>query len=169
MARNVEIKARLIDRTELTRRAAALADAGPFELTQDDTFFRCETGRLKLRVLSPGEAELIFYRRSDIAGPKESFYDLAPVDDADALRRVLDLACGTVGRVCKQRTLYLVGATRVHLDRVEGLGDFVELEVVLTDHQSTEQGQQIAHALMAELGIQPTELLSGAYLDLLQA
>jgi len=133
MARNIEIKARIASVEALEPKAAALADQGPIEIRQDDTFFVCPRGRLKLRAFSATEGQLIFYRRTDQAGPKESFYVLAPTASPDTLREALSLAYGQAGRVRKLRTLYIVGRTRVHLDRVEDLGHFLELEVVLSD------------------------------------
>ena len=81
----------------------------------------------------------------------------------------LSLAYGQVGRVRKYRTLFLVGRTRVHLDRVEDLGHFLELEVMLVDDESPEAGIREASDLMDRLGIQPSQLIEGAYLDLLLA
>jgi adenylate cyclase class IV len=78
MARNIEIKARIENVESLAPKAAALADKGPIEIIQDDTFFICKNGRLKLRTFSSTEGELIFYRRPDQAGPKESFTKLRP-------------------------------------------------------------------------------------------
>ena len=92
---------------------------------------------------------------------------LSPTDSPASLREVLTQAHGQVGRVVKQRTLYLVGRTRVHLDRVQGLGDFMELEVVLADDEPPQDGVDEAHALMAQLGIAPQALVQGAYRDLL--
>jgi predicted adenylyl cyclase CyaB len=167
MPRNIEIKARIDSVESLAPRAAAVATQGPVEIAQDDTFFRCESGRLKLRSFSATEGELIFYRRANAQGPKESFYVRTPVDDPVSLRECLGLAYGLVGRVVKQRTLYLAGRTRVHLDRVEGLGHFLELEVVLQENESAEAGVQEAHALMARLGVQTSQLVEAAYVDLL--
>lgn len=168
MARNIEIKARVADLAALTARAAGLADAGPTAIFQDDTFFACAEGRLKLRDFGDGHGELIFYRRADATGPKESFYLRSPTNAPATLREALAHANGIVGRVVKQRTLYLVGQTRVHLDRVTGLGEFMELEVVLGEADRTEDGIRIAHALMVRLGIADEALVSGAYLDLLR-
>ncbi|MBP7567812.1 MAG: class IV adenylate cyclase [Burkholderiaceae bacterium] len=167
MPRNVEIKARLDDLNAVAAKAAALANQGPIAIAQDDTFFRCDHGRLKLRVFSETEGELIFYRRSDRQGPKESFYVRSPTASPATLREALTLAHGEVGRVIKDRTLYLIGRTRVHLDKVQGLGDFLELEVVLEDGESLEAGVQEAHRLMKELGVASSQLVGGAYVDLL--
>ena len=169
MARNIEIKARVADMPALAARAAAIADSGPVEIPQDDTFFGCANGRLKLRVFEGGHGELIFYRRPDADGPKVSFYVLSPTESPDTLREALTLANGQEGRVVKHRTLFLVGRTRVHLDRVQGLGDYMELEVVLADGEPAEDGVREAHALMARLGLAPDSLVTGAYHDLLRA
>ena len=168
MARNIEIKARVDDLTSLERRVAPLADAGPTAIHQDDTFFHCPSGRLKLRVFDDGQGELIAYARDDAAGPKLSDYVRSATADPASLRDALARALGVRGRVVKQRTLYLIGPTRVHLDRVDGLGDFVELEVVLADHQTAADGQDVAHALLATLDIAPGQLLTPAYIDLIE-
>lgn len=167
MHRNVEIKATIASVEALLPRVAALSQQGPTPITQDDTFFRCANGRLKLRSFSDHAGELIFYRRADHAGPKESFYVLSPTASPATLREALTLAHGQIGRVRKQRALFISGRTRIHLDRVEGLGDFLELEVVLQDGESSEVGQREAQALMAQLGVAPAQLIDVAYLDLL--
>ena len=94
---------------------------------------------------------------------------LSPTGSPDTLRDALTLANGQEGRVVKHRTLFMVGRTRVHLDRVQGLGDYMELEVVLADHEAIEDGVREAHALMARLGIAQDCLVTGAYHDLLRA
>jgi adenylate cyclase class IV len=170
VARNIEIKARIASVAELLPRAQALAGgAAPERIDQDDSFYPCNHGRLKLRRFADGSAELIHYHRADAGGPKLSDYVRVPVPDADALHAALTRAQGELGRVRKCRWLLQVGATRVHLDEVQGLGHFLELEVVLTDGQSEAEGEAVAHRLMAELGVQPAQLLAGAYMDLLHA
>jgi predicted adenylyl cyclase CyaB len=167
MARNIEVKARIAGVAALQPRAARLADAGPTILEQDDTFFACANGRLKLRDQSGAGAELIFYQRSDASGPKESFYLRVPVPDPNALRQLLQLAHGQVGRVRKRRVLFLLGRTRIHLDAVEGLGEFLELEVVLREGEPAEGGIAEAEGIMAQLEVTPQQLIQGAYVDLL--
>jgi predicted adenylyl cyclase CyaB len=89
--------------------------------------------------------------------------------DPENLKRVLELAYGIRGIVRKTRYLYLVGQTRVHLDDVEGLGQFMELEVVMREEQSDAEGQAIAEGLMASLGVESGDLIEGAYMDLLES
>ncbi len=167
MARNVEIKAQVDSLDAIEPLAAALSGQEPAALTQDDTFFTCTHGRLKLREFGDGTGELIFYQRADDTGPKESFYVISPTATPDTLREALTRAYGAIGRVKKQRRVFMAGRTRIHLDRVEGLGDFLELEVVLRDGESAAAGMEEARTLMAGLGVAPSQLVPGAYLDLL--
>ncbi len=169
MARNVEVKARIDSIEALLPRARALAEGPEVLIEQDDTFFTCARGRLKLRDFGDGSGELIHYERADTQGPKLSDYVRAATTDPAALREALTRAQGVQGRVRKTRWLLLVGQTRVHLDRVEGLGDFMELEVVLRREQSMEEGAAIAESLLARLGVPVAHRLACAYLDLLQA
>jgi predicted adenylyl cyclase CyaB len=167
VARNIEIKARITRVNDLVGPAAAIADQGPTQILQDDTFFACHTGRLKLRAFSNNQGELIFYQRSNQSGPKESFYVRTPTAAPDSLREALTLAYGAVGRVRKHRTLFLAGRTRIHLDAVEDLGDFLELEVVLHEGEPLENGVREAQRLMQQLGVTPSQLIDQAYVDLL--
>ena len=163
----MEIKARVRDRVELERAAGALADGPPELLVQEDTFFECASGRLKLRRFADGSGELIFYQRPDGDGPRESRFAKAPVADPGAMCELLSAALGGVGTVRKRRTLYRCGQTRIHLDEVEGLGHFLELEVVLADGQGVADGEAIAADLMERLGITDGDLVAVAYVDLL--
>ena len=169
MARNVEIKARVenLDRVEAIARD--LSDSGPTVMEQDDSFFNCDNGRLKLRDFGDGSGQLIFYRRPDMQGPSASHYSIAKTNDPDALRATLTEAYGTAGRVVKTRRVYMIGRTRVHLDRVRDLGTFIELEVVLNEGEDADEGIVEANALMAELAVDPDNLIAEAYVDLLDA
>ena len=167
MARNIEIKAKIYDLEEIERRIAAIAEQGPEKIFQDDIFFPCPKGRLKLRVLSANEGQLIFYKRPDISGPKESFYIISQTNSPDSLRDVLSTAYGQYGRVKKHRTLFMKGRTRIHLDRVVGLGDFLELEVVLSEGEQPDAAIAEAGELLKKLGISHEQFVEGAYVDLL--
>ncbi len=169
MPRNIEIKARIASVEALLPIAQALADRAPQAIAQDDTFFVCTHGRLKLRDFGNGQGELIHYHRADTAGPKLSDYVRVVTAEPAALRDALTRAHGVFGRVRKQRQLLLVGPTRIHLDCVKGLGEFLEIEVVLREDQTVVEGQAIADALLARLGVPESQRLAGAYLDMLLA
>jgi adenylate cyclase class IV len=169
MSHNIEIKARVDNMCALVARVSKIADHGPVIIAQEDTFFNCAAGRLKLRKLGPDNGQLIFYNRPDQAGPGLSFFLCSATPDPALMEQSLQLAYGVFGRVIKQRTLYRVGRTRVHLDRVHDLGDFMELEVVMGKDDSAEDGIAEADLLMEKLGIEELQLVEGAYIDLLES
>jgi adenylate cyclase class IV len=146
-----------------------VAGRAPQVIEQDDTFFVVAAGRLKLRDFGDGRAELIQYVRADELQARASEYLLVPVSDPAPLRDALARACGVLGRVRKSRLLLRAGAARIHLDRVQGLGDFIELEVVLREGQSDAEGVRVAEQLMQGLGLADAPRIAGAYLDLLRA
>ena len=168
MATNIEIKARVDDFEALKARTEYLSDQPMIILPQEDTFFNTAKGRLKLRVQSPDRGYLIYYERPNQDGPKRSDYHLAETRDPENLKAALSLALGVRGVVRKTRYLYMVGQTRIHLDDVEGLGHFMELEVVMQAGQSDADGQAIAEDLMRRLEIRKDALLEGAYMDLIE-
>jgi predicted adenylyl cyclase CyaB len=167
MNRNVEIKARVRDPESLRARVEGLADSGPVVIEQTDTFFNCRQGRLKLRVVPGAGGELIHYVRPDSIQPAESRYSLVAVQDPSGLLEALSRALGVRTVVRKTRALYNIGQTRIHLDEVDGLGAFVELEVVLAPGESAGQGTLIAQGLMEKLGVSDEDLVEVAYSDLL--
>ena len=159
----------LPDFDEIRHRAEQLSNRPVEVILQEDTFFNVSRGRLKLRVLSEDNGQLIYYTRPDQKGPKRSNYHISLTSDPRNLKRVLELAYGIRGIVRKTRYLYLVDQTRVHLDDVEGLGQFMELEVVMREEQSDAEGQAIAEDLMVALGVERHNLLESAYMDLLES
>jgi predicted adenylyl cyclase CyaB len=167
MARNVEIKARIEDLERTRQLVVKLADRGPERLSQTDTFFNVHVGRLKLREFSPAEAELIYYRRPNASAPTESYYERSVVTNSQSLGELLARELGIKCRVSKERLVYWVGRTRVHLDEVSELGTFLELEVVLDPGEKTEIGIREAERLMRLFEIHEDSLISEAYVDLL--
>ena len=168
MPRNVEIKAKVDNLQAVLEKARSLTDCRPQLISQEDVFFHCPNGRLKLRFFSPVLGELIFYARANIAGPKASANQITKTDQPANLRKLLALAYGEKIIVKKTRTLIIVGRTRIHLDDVDHLGTFVELEVVLDDKEPSSAGEQEARDLMVKLGIKEETLIEGAYADLLE-
>ena len=168
MARNIEIKARIPDLGPIRAKAAALASGPTHIIQQTDTFFAVPLGRLKVREFPDGSGELISYERPNQQGPKESVYTRVACQDARTLAQALSRVLPVRGVVVKRREVFWVGRTRVHLDRVEKLGCFVELEVALDPGESAGQGHREAHELLRALEIPPTALVAEAYIDLLE-
>jgi cytidine deaminase len=163
--RNIELKARDAQPERTLELALALGAEDRGEIAQTDTYFSRARGRLKLREQEPGEAELIQYRRADASAARESEYRRVPAADAPALRAALDAALGTLVVVTKRRRLLLHENVRIHLDEVEGLGSFVELEGVLGPGGSPRSEQKKVEALRTQLEI--GELEPRSYSDLL--
>ncbi len=167
MPLNIEIKTRVKDAIRF-RQVAEKLSSSQETLQQEDTFFASPHGRLKLRSFPDGSGELIYYKRADKTGPKQSKYWISKTQDAHCLRLMLNNALGIVGVVRKTRELFLVGQTRIHLDDVEGLGMFAELEVVMQAGQSIEEATSISMQLMRKLNIEEADLIECAYMDLLE-
>ncbi len=168
MSRNIEIKAKLKNVYSCITKAEFLSGGGPEIIRQEDIFFYCGNGRMKLRIFSEIRGELIFYRRPDRTGPKMCEYYITRTNEPRKLRDVLEKAYGSAGAVKKTRHLYMAGRTRIHIDKVEGLGDFIELEVVLSEQENGDDGMEEAQKLMKELEIESNDLINRAYFDLLR-
>src|SRR4051794_13780334 len=163
--RNIELKAIDPDpeRSLATVRALNAEDRGV--LRQRDTYFRTRAGRLKLREEEPGGAVLIQYDRPDAAAARESRYRLSPVPEPDVLRASLDEALGTLVVVDKRRHLLLWEGVRIHLDTVEGLGSFLELEgVAPADSDLSAEHDRVAR-LSEALGLDESRILADSYSD----
>lgn len=167
--RNVEIKLHLEGRANLAkllREEFGARDAGILE--QQDVFFRVPGGRMKLR-LEPGRAsQLIFYERTDRAALRTSDYRIVPCDDGAGLRHLLAEALGEIGTVRKSRQLFLLDNIRIHLDEVDGLGSFLEIEAVVDETHGERACFDAAQQLLGRLGLAQLRIESRAYIDLLQ-
>jgi predicted adenylyl cyclase CyaB len=176
--RNVELKARCADVHEVERRALAAGAVPTAVLHQRDVYFDAPRGRLKLREERrepypghPGEddltAELVHYHRADVATARESTYDLLRVDDAATVRRTLAERLGETGEVVKVRGLLLWEGVRIHLDDVDGLGTFVELEAVVGPAGDEAACAAKVARLREALGIADADVESRGYAGLL--
>jgi homotetrameric cytidine deaminase len=165
--RNVELKARDPDpaRTLALALEAGAEDLG--EITQRDTYFSGARERLKLREQEPGDSELIAYGRPDETQSRVSEYRRVPVGDAQALREALDAGLGTLVVVVKRRRLLLWDGVRIHLDEVDGLGSFLELEAVVPEGSDLSAERAKVERLRGELGVDDGNLVATGYSDLL--
>ena len=168
MPKNIEIKTALNNVSAARNAANRLSGGDPYVLHQEDVFFRCEAARLKLRIFGPHSGELIRYQRSNVPAARVSQYLIAKTHDPEILRNILTETLGVIGIVKKTRELSLIGQTRIHIDSVDGLGDFLEIEVVMRSGQKESEGQEIVRDLMSEFCIGQDQLLAEAYIDLLR-
>lgn len=163
--RNLEAKFRLADPQRAQARAESLGFRFKGLLRQHDVFFVVPHGKLKLREQSDG-AWLIHYRRDHAGGLELSDYDIVAVENAAAMRMMLRNALGTLGEVRKERTLLLRRNVRLHLDRIDGLGDFGEIEAVVEPGASAESYRPEVQLILAGLAVEPTDLIERSYFEL---
>lgn len=163
---NVEIKARCFNpdriRSFLNGQNAVFAGTD----YQCDTYFNTFSGRLKLREGNI-ENNLIYYERDNQAGPKTSAFVLTPVADAASLKLILTNSFGILKVVSKKREIYFIKNVKFHIDELEGLGQFVEIEAcnINTGFTHTELKMQ-CEMYMEEFGILPEHLLTHSYSDM---
>ncbi|MCD6365857.1 MAG: CYTH domain-containing protein [Planctomycetes bacterium] len=135
---------------------------------QTDTYFNCSNGRLKLRQGNI-ETALIHYRRGDQAGPKEALVTLHRLQEAPAeeLRIMLAEALGVKTLVAKGREIYFIDNVKFHIDAVDGLGNFVEIEAIGKDQHASQSDllEQCRH-YMRLLGIRKADLIDCSYSDM---
>ncbi len=167
--KNVEIKAVCPDPD--AARAAAVRLAGPVVavLNQLDTYFHVPAGRLKLREIDAAPAELIFYHRPDDPAARISRYHLVPEPDPAAMKSLLAAALGVRAVVRKRRELWLYENVRIHLDAVENLGHFIELEAVLSGQNGQAESRELLEHVAGALGIRPGQRLAGSYGELVRS
>lgn len=168
MPRNVEIKARVGDLSTLRNAALAFGARPVWVRAQTDRYYVLDgSKRLKLRSW-PGGAELIRYERREDAGVRPSDYEITPVRD-EAAGVCLVPKGEPLVIVRKRRELLLIDNVRIHLDEVDGLGTFLELEAVLDDAHDEAGGHAACERIMQALGIGPDDLVRASYAELSRA
>jgi predicted adenylyl cyclase CyaB len=163
--RNLEFKAHLGDPRAVLAQARELGADSWEDLRQTDTYFAVAAGRLKLRETAGFQAELIYYQREENGASRPSDYEIAHSADAEALRSVLSKALGVLATVKKRRTLLVLDSTRIHLDNVEGLGSFIELETLVKQDEA--EARVRIDGLVRALGFDWSDCLRASYLDLM--
>jgi adenylate cyclase, class 2 len=162
--RNIEIKARIASIALAADNCQRVAAVFQKEFRQIDTYFIVPKGRFKLRICDPGNSYLVYYQRPDQSGPKVSDYFMADVSPATV--EVLGAALGVLAQVKKTRTLYLWKNVRIHLDRVEGLGEFIEFEAVQSEGMNEVEEYGKVQYLLREFGVAEEALMASSYLDM---
>ena len=162
--RNLEYKARIDDPKPYQAKARALGADLWGDLRQTDTYFAVPEGRLKLRETAGLQGELIFYRRDEESADRASDYEVSRTTEPASLRDLLSAALGVLAVVKKRRTLLVLDGARIHLDNVEGLGSFLELEVPVQEDDAPARDK--IDWLLGELGLTWEQCIRASYLDL---
>ena len=164
--RNLEIKAAVASLAAVRARLRALEGADRHaSLTQTDWYFPVPKGRLKLRVVGASRGgELIAYLRPDKTSARTSEFQRMSAPDAAGARRLLGGMLGLTRCVRKRREVWLYRNARIHLDTVESLGLFIEIEVVVIEGMP--QARALMKELRAVLGIRKKDLVAGSYADM---
>jgi predicted adenylyl cyclase CyaB len=168
LRRNVELKAHDPHPARTLGRCLRLPAEDQGELWQRDTYFSACRGRLKLREQPPGNAQLIHYERDMGRAQRVSRYKIVEVRDADTLRSVLADALEVRVTVVKRRRLLLWQSVRIHLDAVEDLGSFIELEAVAEPSSDLRLEYRQVAALRESLEITDDLLIAAGYAELLR-
>lgn len=166
LCRNIEVKFRIAswEAAEATARRVATEFLG--RQHQEDTYFRCAHGRLKLREIDREHAELIWYERADVAAARHSDYARVPVPNGTALKTALGAALGIEKVVRKKREIFLYHNVRIHLDQVADLGDYAEFESVVSAQTNDAQARCRLDELLVKFGVSAEDFLSLSYADM---
>lgn len=167
MAANIEFKAKVDNYDYIYDSVAQLTKDIPTILLQKDVFYNIRFGRLKLRSICDTDHELIFYLRPNKKGPKQSKYIRIHISNQSLVNTILSKLFGQLVVVNKKRDLFLLDNIRFHLDTVEGLGNFIEIEYVLSPTESRRTALDTVNSFIRKLNIQSNSLINNSYAELL--
>jgi adenylate cyclase class IV len=161
--RNIELKATDLDPSASLEVCRTLGAEDHGTIAQRDTYFEVARGGLKLREEQPGRPHLIQFERASEPQQRESRYRIIEVSDGAALCAALAAAIGIRGVVAKRRHLLLWQSVRIHLDEVEQLGTFIELEAVAPADSDLADEHRLVAELRDALGITDERLIALGY------
>lgn len=166
---NIELKAKY-SRFAYARKCVLKLGGDHHEtIHQTDVYFRIPDGRMKLRYIRGASGYLVFYKRNDNPEPRASEYYIYDTKNPEALEKVLTKAHGMLAKVQKKREVHLIDNVRIHLDDVNGLGQFIEFEAVLSSEKSAVEEKQKLENYMKLFAIDHTKLQAISYLDMVLA
>ena len=159
------MKARYDDLGRAKQILAGLDATGGTVEEQMDTYYRVPAGRLKLREIRGSEAELIFYDRNESGAHRECSYAIYRHPPSPQLKELLAAVLGKLVGVAKRREVRWIGAVKVNIDEVKGLGSFIEFEVPVAE--SLEAAQERIRELKEVFAIGDDDIVNCSYSDLI--
>jgi adenylate cyclase class 2 len=165
----IELKVRVDDHDFLRKKLSALGAEYVGTFQQTDVYFKVPEGRLKLREVKDNRtAELIYYERENIAGPKRDDAFILRVQEPEDLKKILKKILTPLTMIEKVREIYRYHRTQIHLDTVKKLGKFIEFERQTSENpKMVKKDQLILEKLMEKLEIEQSDLETLSYSDLI--
>jgi len=168
--KNIELKVEVLNFHKAIKLLKKLGAKRQRSLAQIDTYFHSPCGRLKTREINQRSQELIYYQRPDLRESKISTYKVISLNPAELklIKNILDRLYRKWIVVKKNRDLWLFKHTRIHLDKVQKLGNFIELETVANEID-IRSARREHKAIVRELQLLQFKKISRSYSDLLAA
>lgn len=166
---NIELKVSVKDFKETSRYLKKIGASSKGKFSQVDTYYKSKNGRLKIREIDHKIYQLITYHRRDQATSKISDYTIKKLDKKELKRYKwhLNRTNGKSIKVSKKRELWIYKNTRVHLDKIQGLGRFIELETVVKNPNDLQQLEKEHQEVINLLNLSCFIKISKSYSDLL--
>jgi adenylate cyclase, class 2 len=167
MRKNFEIKVKLSD-PKKTRKLVQLLCKEKSSIrekqVQEDIYYMANNGRLKLRIINGKTGNLIHYFRSNESGKRVSNYTISETNTPIELNSILTSLHGILIKVKKVREITIIDNVRIHIDRVIGLGNYLEIEIIFN---SIKEARKRMERLIEILDLDEKMFVNVSYSDLL--
>jgi len=169
----VEAKIRVADLPKIRARLVQIGAASPISTDQRDVYYNHPardfgTTDEALRIRYEGDRCTVTYKGPKLisTGSKTREEFNVAVESGDIMEEVLQrLGFRLFAEVRKHREEFTLGTAHVALDVVEGLGPFVEIEVMV--HEQGSDAEKQIERIKGELGIEGDHIPQ-SYLELLR-
>lgn len=167
--KNIELKVKTDNFNQIKKLLHKIKAKFKGNLTQKDTYYNCEEGRLKTREINHETFQLIYYERPNFTKSKISNYKIKEIDQKELKEQktCLTKTKGIKTIVNKRRELWIYKNTRIHLDKVKGLGEYLELETIIKNHKDLQQLETEHRQIINLLGLNSYSKIDKSYSDLL--
>jgi len=166
---NIELKARCVNISNVRNILISLNAFFKGEDHQTDTYFNIQNGRLKIR---EGTIEncLVYYERPNYLKPMKCCYDIIKFEPNDktleSIKKILISSLGIKVIIEKKREIYFIGNVKFHLDSVNNLGNFLEIEAIGSEFDNEESLSGQCNEYILQLGIKEEDMIGLSYSDM---
>jgi adenylate cyclase, class 2 len=163
--KNLEIKIKLENASQINSIRNSLIKYSRSAEKQIDIYYKVNKGRLKLRIINENEGSLILYDRAENKGKRISHYTISKIEDFREMEFILSRQFEILVKVIKHREIFISGNIRVHLDKVSGLGNYLEIEIIYSDLIKAKKKMA---ELISLLNLDEKKFIKNSYSDLLK-